>query len=439
METLSAHALIRCTDDTLGLFTRLHDVLAEAQSVRVHCDEEHVLVALTFRDRHHFLCHASHLRTVLAPARLEAIDLDALELRHRDELARELRHQPFTLTAGNAHTLVEWCRQRPRRPSVTLHFSNAADLKQAWAAQLEGYGLLLPGETGLEEGTDVRVELVLGKRVFPNNPARVSSVDPTGARASVSAGWRLSAWLDAQRHWDQVEVDESPALAVTREIKVPLAFADRSDYFLAWDVSLCAGSCFVPCEAPPPPRSRVTVSLSVGGEALASLDAEVVHRVTTGPLTGMGVQLSAGAHARLAELDAALRAPRKTPTVLIIDDEAVWRTSFTRLLAPRGVRVLTASNGQEGLRTLIDHFFEIDLVLLDLHMPELDGRGLLERVRTLGGESALTIFLISAAEQDELDGLLGTATLVLSKLEPIESLERIIHRALEVETRSSAA
>lgn len=438
MELLSAHALIRCTDDTLELFTRADDVLAEA-TVNAACDEQQVLITLTFRDRHTFLCHAPKLRTLLHPVGLELTDLDALDVAKRDELARELRHQPFSVTVGNAQTLIEACRQRPRRPTVTLQFENAAELKRAWAAQLEGYGLLLPGETSLAEGTDVRLELTLGKRLFPNNPARVSTVDATGARVSVSAGLLLSAWLDAQRAWEEVEEPAAPTLVVTREEKAHLRFADRSDYFLAWDVSLCAGTCFVPTETPAPPRTRVTIELSVGGEALAQLDAEVVHRVTSGPLTGMGVVFTDGARERLAEFDRALRAPRKTPTVLVIDDEIVWRSSFTRLLAPKGVRVLTAANGEEGLRTLIEHFFEIDLVLLDLHMPELDGRGLLERVRNLGGESSLTIFLISAAQQDELDELLGAATLVLSKLEPLESLERLIHRALDVESRSSAA
>jgi len=62
---------------------------------------------------------------------------------------------------------------------------------------------------------------------------------------------------------------------------------------------------------------------------------------------------------------------RPMATILLIDDEEQVRILFKVALEEAGYRVLTAENGQHGLRLLEDQ--AVDLILVDIFMPEMDG------------------------------------------------------------------
>ena len=68
----------------------------------------------------------------------------------------------------------------------------------------------------------------------------------------------------------------------------------------------------------------------------------------------------------------------ETRRILVIDDEAIVRTSCSRTLVPEGYEVVLAQNGSDGLRFLDEGRF--DLVLTDLKMPDMDG---IEVLRTI--------------------------------------------------------
>ncbi len=59
--------------------------------------------------------------------------------------------------------------------------------------------------------------------------------------------------------------------------------------------------------------------------------------------------------------------------IYLVDDEASMRQLGTELLEEAGFRVITAVNGREAVNVYRERFQEIDLVILDLVMPELDG------------------------------------------------------------------
>jgi DNA-binding NtrC family response regulator len=65
--------------------------------------------------------------------------------------------------------------------------------------------------------------------------------------------------------------------------------------------------------------------------------------------------------------------------VLVVDDEVNQRTALASVLQRWGYQVETAQHGLEALARLKD--FEADVVLTDLNMPELDGKGLLEELQ----------------------------------------------------------
>jgi two-component system, cell cycle sensor histidine kinase and response regulator CckA len=69
--------------------------------------------------------------------------------------------------------------------------------------------------------------------------------------------------------------------------------------------------------------------------------------------------------------------------ILVVDDEAVVRATATELLRYLGYVVLHAEGGREALDIYRARGAEIDLVLLDLMMPDLDGRETLVELRAL--------------------------------------------------------
>jgi PAS domain S-box-containing protein len=82
----------------------------------------------------------------------------------------------------------------------------------------------------------------------------------------------------------------------------------------------------------------------------------------------------AGGAAREAPAaQAAKPSARGGETILLVDDEEAMRHFGQDILEGQGYRVLTASDGVEALAIYRDRFREIDLVILDLLMPRLDG------------------------------------------------------------------
>ena len=78
------------------------------------------------------------------------------------------------------------------------------------------------------------------------------------------------------------------------------------------------------------------------------------------------------------------------PVVLIVDDEKNIRATLARALALEGYDTEEAADGAEALRRIESS--EVDLVLLDLQMPGLDGLGLLEAMQA-GGRRVPSIVL----------------------------------------------
>ncbi|HSD51405.1 MAG TPA: response regulator [Candidatus Methylomirabilis sp.] len=73
--------------------------------------------------------------------------------------------------------------------------------------------------------------------------------------------------------------------------------------------------------------------------------------------------------------------PERTPTVLVVDDNAEHGQALAKTLKRAGYRVSTAGDGEEALRILVDRPF--DLVLTDLRMPRMNGLDLLRNMRAL--------------------------------------------------------
>jgi PAS domain S-box-containing protein len=99
----------------------------------------------------------------------------------------------------------------------------------------------------------------------------------------------------------------------------------------------------------------------------------------------------------------AVNAPPKPLAVLLVEDEAVHRGLVAALLIGRGHRVITAVNGREALLELSRN--RVDVALMDLQMPEMDGlqasATIREWERTTGGHLPIVAMTASALAGDQ--------------------------------------
>lgn len=90
------------------------------------------------------------------------------------------------------------------------------------------------------------------------------------------------------------------------------------------------------------------------------------------------------------------------PRLIMVDDSRVMRSAAVKMLGDR-FDVVVAENGLEGWKQIRnDH--QIQVVFSDLSMPELDGYGLLEKIRTCddAGIAGLPVIIVTGAENDEV-------------------------------------
>jgi CheY-like chemotaxis protein len=94
--------------------------------------------------------------------------------------------------------------------------------------------------------------------------------------------------------------------------------------------------------------------------------------------------------------------PKRSGTVLVVDDEHAVRQFATYALERLGYRVLTAPNGQMGVDVFREMHRDISLVLLDYSMPVMDGAEALKNLREIA--PAVPVVLSSGFSQaDTLD------------------------------------
>src|ERR687896_430895 len=82
--------------------------------------------------------------------------------------------------------------------------------------------------------------------------------------------------------------------------------------------------------------------------------------------------------------------------VLVVDDDAQMLKAVTNALSARGYDVLTAGNGESALSLIAEE--DLDLLLLDLGLPGLQGRDVIQRLRSW---SELPVIVISVRESQE--------------------------------------
>ncbi|MCI8608570.1 MAG: response regulator transcription factor [Firmicutes bacterium] len=109
--------------------------------------------------------------------------------------------------------------------------------------------------------------------------------------------------------------------------------------------------------------------------------------------------------------------------ILIVDDNREIVDSLGKLLALEGYDILTAYDGMEALAVLEKH--QVDLILLDVMMPRLNGLSALMRIRENYKIPAI-ILSAKTEESDKVSGLmLGADDYISKPYNPAELIARV--------------
>jgi two-component system chemotaxis response regulator CheY len=100
---------------------------------------------------------------------------------------------------------------------------------------------------------------------------------------------------------------------------------------------------------------------------------------------------------------------RSAKTILIVDDNPNWREVMSLILSAEGYRVVTATNGQEGL-----HYLRTspapNLIILDMKMPVMDGWQFQQQRMKDPALAGIPLFIVSGSVSGaELSATFGVA------------------------------
>lgn len=101
--------------------------------------------------------------------------------------------------------------------------------------------------------------------------------------------------------------------------------------------------------------------------------------------------------------------------ILVVDDYAVTQRMLTYQLLKQGHQVVTANNGFEALDSLNEQ--SVDLMIVDLAMPEMDGLTVLRQLRSSHRHHSLPIVMLTASgrEQDRTQAIKAGVDAFLTK------------------------
>jgi two-component system cell cycle sensor histidine kinase/response regulator CckA len=143
---------------------------------------------------------------------------------------------------------------------------------------------------------------------------------------------------------------------------------------------------------------------------------------------GMGTRVRAFFPAPRQDVELAAVSGDQRGTILIVDDDDGVRSLGKAALASAGYQVVTAANGSEGLRMFERYGSQLQLILMDVTMPGLDGFEALRRIRENG--SLIPVLLTSGYEVDPSAAAAASGNGILEKPYDISQLLEAVRRAL---------
>ncbi|MBF0635528.1 MAG: sigma-54-dependent Fis family transcriptional regulator [Nitrospinae bacterium] len=127
----------------------------------------------------------------------------------------------------------------------------------------------------------------------------------------------------------------------------------------------------------------------------------------------------------------------ESKSVLVVDDEEEMRSALKEALSRAGHAVLTARDGEEGLRMFEER--SPNIVISDVRMPRMNGLDLLRAVRVKNRETPFVIITAYASVDDAVTAMKDGATDYLLKPFSADTLDDLFHRVFDNGERVKAA
>ncbi len=115
--------------------------------------------------------------------------------------------------------------------------------------------------------------------------------------------------------------------------------------------------------------------------------------------------------------------------ILIVDDEAMIRRALDKFLTDLGYKTWTAENGREGLEVIKRE--QIDLVLVDLMMPEMNGVELIRNIKQVSPSTVCIIMTAFGTITSAVEGMKAGAYHYLTKPFELDDIASLVSTAME--------
>lgn len=121
---------------------------------------------------------------------------------------------------------------------------------------------------------------------------------------------------------------------------------------------------------------------------------------------------------------------RKTPTILLVEDDAENRTAMSKVLQGVSYDVIEMDNGQAALDYVLEN--DIDIVVTDLRLPVLDGVELLKRAKAADQEIEFVLITghgtVEVAVEAIKEGAYDFITKPIKKAQLLRTVEKAAER-----------
>ena len=126
--------------------------------------------------------------------------------------------------------------------------------------------------------------------------------------------------------------------------------------------------------------------------------------------------------------------------VLVVDDEARMRKLIKDFLTKKDYDVMEAQDGENAIEIYKENIDKIDLILLDVMMPKLDGWSVLRLIRQENKKIPIIMLTARSEEQDELFGFeLGVDEYISKPFSPkilVARVEALLRRTIKEEEQT---
>ena len=114
--------------------------------------------------------------------------------------------------------------------------------------------------------------------------------------------------------------------------------------------------------------------------------------------------------------------------VLIVDDEAMVQRTTQALLEAQGYQTMVANSGIDAISLYAQHNAEIDVALIDMMMPQMDGLTTLRKLKSINPD--ILAIVVSGLPENKKSAIAAGAKMFLPKPYSFEDILYVLHRVL---------